>query len=274
MTFPQDPITDPTGALTAAGVAPGLIQQVMSQPFVGFDLGLLQQQNQQSLLQAQQGFGNTEAQLGVERGALQREEKYLPEQQALQSALLGLSGQDLGLQRQQLGLRGQSLDITQQQEQQAADQALQGAQSSATARGAINTQGYGQQRGYINQNLQNQLAQLGLSRQGLGLQGQGLDIQGQRLGVEGQQQQIGDILQTGSLADQMAQLNIQNTIAGQSLQNNIFGAGQTALSGGANILSGAANNTIAGAQGVPTTVGQSGAVAGINPPQNHYPGVA
>ncbi len=237
------------------GVTPGLVNQLQQQPFVGWDLGTLLQQQQFTDQQAQQAFGNAEGRLGIQRGALGREETALPQEHNLANQLLGLQGQDLGIQRQQLGIQGQSLDLTQKGEEQAADVARRGAWSSATARGATNTSGFSQGLGDINTNLQQQLAQLGLSRQGLGLQGQGLDIQGQRLGVEQQQSDINYGLQQGSLADQLAGLNISGTEIGQQLANAQQGAGINALTGGVNVLQGAYANSAAGAAAVPGQIG-------------------
>ncbi len=233
------------------------MNQLEQQPFVGWDLGLLQQQQGFTDTQAQQAFANAQGRLGIQRGALGREATALPQEHNLANQLLGLSGQDLGLQRQQLGIRGQSLDITQQGEQQAADVAKRGAWSSGTARGATNTQGFRQGLGDINTNLQNQLAQLGLSRQGLGLQGQGLDIQGQRLGIEQQQSNLNYGLQQGSLADQLAGLNISGTEIGQQLANSQQGSAINALTGGANVLQGAYGNSAAGAAAVPGQIGSA-----------------
>jgi len=257
---------DPTQS--AGGVAPdsGLIQQLMAQPFVGYDLGQLLAQQGFTNQEAQQQFGLTNQQLGVESGGVNRQLAALPKEQALANQLLGLQGQQLGISREQLGLQGKSLDITQQQEQQAADVARRSAWSGATARGATNTSGFRQGLGDISNQLADQLAQLGLSRQGLGLQGQGLDIQGQRLGVEQQQSDINYGLQFGSLQDQLAQLGISGEAAQIALQNAQQGAGINAVTGGINVLQNAAANNISGAVAVPGQV--AGAPA---PPQNTSP---
>ncbi len=254
MTYLPPGFGDPTQN-AGIGVTPGLVNQLQQQPFVGWDLGVLQQQMGFTDQQAQQAFGNAEGRLGIQRGALGREEAALPQEHSLANQLLGLQGQDLGIQRQQLGIQGKSLDITQQQEEQQAQQATRGAWSGATARGATNTSGFKQGLGDINTNLANQMAQLGLSRQGLGLQGQGLDIQGQRLGVEQQQSDINYGLQQGGLNDQLAGLGISGTEIAQQLANAQQGAGINALTGGVNVLQGAFANSAAGAAAVPGQIG-------------------
>ncbi len=270
MTFLPPGFGDP-GQNAGVGVTPGLVNQLQQQPFVNWDLGILQQQQGQTDTMAQQAFANNQGRLGIERGAVGREQAALPQEQGLANQLIGLSGQDLGIQRQQLGIQGQSLDITQTQEQQQADIARRGAWSSGAARGATNTSGFRQGLGDISNNLANQMAQLGLSRQGLGLQGQGLDIQGQRLGIEQKQSDINYGLQSGSLADQVAQLGIQGTENQQQLQNSLAGAGINALTGGVNVLQGAYGNSAAGAAAVPGQIGAAPPPAPTQPPPNSSP---
>ncbi len=175
---------------------------------------------------------------------------------------MGLQGQDLGIERQRLGLQGQGLDITPQQEQQQADIARRGAWSGATARGATNTSGFRQGLGDISQNLQNQLAQLSLGRQGLGLSGQGLDIQGQRLGIEGQQQDISNRLSEGGLADQMAQLGLSGQQAQNTLQNELGQAGINQATGDVNSLFGQLAGLTGAAAGAPGFAGQAFGIGG------------
>lgn len=227
---------------------------------------------------ANQNYGNTLAALGIQRGGVQREQGALGQQQNLQNQLFGLSGQDLGLSksqlglsRQRLGLQGQSLDITEKSEKEAAEAAWQGALSSATARGATNTSGFRTQLGNIQTSLGNQLAQLGLSRQGnvlsgqgLDLQGQGLDIAGQRLGIQQQQSDIGFGLRGGSLADQLAMINLNQGQAGQGLTNALNQAALNAQTGVTNIAQGQISNLVQGAQGIPGYAGQVGSLAPPN----------
>ncbi len=256
--------TDPSGA----GVIPQLLALAQSQPFVGADFNTLAGQESFTDTQAQQAFQNAQGRLGIQRGALGRESAALPQEHSLANQLLGLSGQDLGIQRQQLGIQGKSLDITQQQEQQQADIANRGQWSSGTARGATNTSGFRSGLGDISNNLANQMAQLGLSRQGLGLQGQGLDIQGQRLGIEQQQSDLNYGLQQGSLADQLAGLNISGTEIGQQLQNSIGGAAVNRLTGALNVGQGAISNAATGMGGVGPGIG---ATPLSGPPPNSSP---
>lgn len=224
---------------------------------------------------ANQNYGNTMAGLGIQQGGVQRQVGALPKEQGLANQLLGLSGQELGisrgqlgLQRERLGLQGQSLDITEQSERQAAERATRGSWSSAAARGATNTSGFRQGLGDINQSLAQQLAQLGLSRQGQGissrgldLQGQGLDISGQRLGINQQQSDLSFGLRSGSLSDQLAMIGLNQGQAGQGLTNALNQAALNAQSGVVNTGIGQVNSLIQGAQGIPGYAGQAGALA-------------
>lgn len=260
---------DPYGALMSGLGINGQIQSILN-PLYGMQLAQPMAQYGLDQTLANQGYSNTVAGLDISRGAVNREQGYLPQEQGIANQLLGLSGQDLGIARQRLGLQGQSLDLTEKSEKEAAQQAWQGQLSSATARGAMNTSGNRQSLQNIQTGLGNQLAQLGLQRQGNTLSGQGLDISGQRLGLNQQQSDIGFALRQGGLNDQLARIGLGQSQAGQSLQNNLQQAGLTAQSGVTNIGLGQINSLIAGAQGIPGMAGQVGALA---PPPNVAPRV-
>ena len=237
---------DVAAALMSAGMAPQMIQQLMSSGLFGTQVGFGQGQMDLANRMAQQGFGNTMAALGISEGALGRQQGALPQMQGLERQLLGLS-------QQRLGLQGQGLSLAQQMAQRGNVRQLGGEESSATARGAINTQGHRQQVGDINQSLADQMAQLALSRQGLDLSRQGLGIQGQQLN-------IGQGLQSSNLADQLARLNLQKTQAGQGLENalqgNALGFGQNILNQFQNVFGAG----VSGALGTPGKVGYYGAI--------------
>lgn len=259
-----------TDIATSLGT-PALINAFLNQAQSGFGYGENQAQFDLASQLANQQLGITNEQLGIERGGINRQEQYLPQSEALQKQLLGLSGDELGIQRQQLGLQGKGLDITQAQEQAQADIAKRGAWSGATARGATNTSGFKQGLGDINTNLQNQLAQLALSRQGLGLQGQGLDISGKRLGIEGQQQDISYALQQGSLADQLAQLGVQGRQASLAQQGAIGQAGINQANSDIGLLFGDLGSLTQAGLGAGGFAGQAYGIGGSQPAQ--APGV-
>jgi hypothetical protein len=129
----------------------------------------LQQQNQFSL----QNLGLDQSQLGIQQGALGRQNALLPQQYALQT---------------------QGFDLSQQGIQNSAAQQTRGLNSAQTARGAYTSIGANQGRQDIQTQLQQNLANLGLQRQGAALnykeqQAQNadsqkqLDIQSKRLGI-------------------------------------------------------------------------------------------
>jgi hypothetical protein len=143
---------------------------------------LQQMQAQYSGQQQQQQAGFSLANLGLDKNALGIQQGALARQ--------------MGLLPQQYGLQTQGFDLQQQQANYNAMTGMRDLNSAATARGAFTAGGTQAARGDINESLQNQLANLGLQRQGAALNYQEqtaeqqdskkqLDIQSQRLGISG-----------------------------------------------------------------------------------------
>lgn len=266
-------------AIASALGTPDAISAYLLQSQFPFQMGIQQAQADTATNIANQQFGFGQQGRGIQQGALNREQQYLPQQQGLANQLIGLQGQDLGIQRQrlglsreQLGLQGQGLDITERGERQQADIANRGAWSSGTARGATNTSGFRSGLGDIQNNLANQLQQLGLSRQGLGIQGRGLDLSGQgldisqqRIGIGQQQSDIGYALRQGGLSDQQAQLGLAGQEAQAGLTNQLGQIGVDQLMGQQGVYGNISNQLIGAAQRAPGFAGQGGAISGAQP---------
>jgi hypothetical protein len=157
---------------------------------------LLQQQNQFSL----QNLGLDTQSLGIQQGALGRQQALLPQQYALQT---------------------QGFDLSQQGIQNSAAQQTRGLNSSQTARGAYTSIGANQGRQDIQTQLQQNLANLGLQRQGAALNFQEqqaqnadsekqLDIQSKRLGISKDEL-------SARLNNALAQLGISGQVSANQL---------------------------------------------------------
>ncbi len=267
-----------TGIASALGT-PDAISSYLLQSQFPFQMGIQQAQADTASQIANQQFGFGQQGRAIQAGGIARQQGYLPQEQGIANQLIGLQGQDLGIQRQrlglsreQLGLQGQGLDITERGERQQADITNRGAWSSAAARGATNTSGFRSGLGDIQNTLANQLAQLGLSRQGLGIQGRGLDLSGQgldisqqRLGLGQQQSDISYALRAGGLNDQMAGLGLSGQEAQAGLTNQLGQINVNQLMGQQGVYGNIANQLIGASQRAPGFAGQGGAVSGVQP---------
>jgi hypothetical protein len=153
-------------------------------------LGTISAGGQDQITQAQTAAGLQQQQLGIDRGLLGQDQ--------------GILGQQQGLDKQLLEQQLKGLGLSEDQSKAAAAQQRRGAASSATARGAVNTSGYGQQLTDIGQQLANQLAQYG--------------VQGEEMKIGAQQTGLGHQQQANSLAAQLAGLGVQGQQIATGLQ--------------------------------------------------------
>lgn len=160
---------DPATAQYALGTGNLSDQMIYNQMMGQLQGGRAQQETGFQL----QGLGLDTQGLGIQQGALQRQMQLLP---------------------QQYGLQTQGFDLSQQAAQYGAMAGMRDLNSAQTARGAFTSAGANAHRGDINQQLQQQLANLGLQRQGAALTykeqqaqqqdaAKQLDLQSQRLGL-------------------------------------------------------------------------------------------
>lgn len=166
---------------------------------------------QQSALQQQLAAGM--GQIGIQQGALGRQQALLPQEADLQKQLFGLNNQGFGIQQQGLDLQTQIANSR-------ADQQKRGAWSSATAAGATNTKGFGQQLTDIGTQLQQQLAGIGLSEQQL-------NLSKQREGIQEKQYDLSYSEQVAQLNDTAKRLGLESTDLKARINNAL---GQLGLS--------------------------------------------
>jgi hypothetical protein len=212
------------------GAPPGLAAQLAAQSgnVNSALLGTIQSGGLDQIANLTTGAGLDQQALGLDRGALLQHQ--------------GLLGQRSALDQQLLELQLKGLGLTDEQARLAASQQQYAVNSSATARGAVNTAGHGQQLSDIATQLANQLAQtknqgdiFGNQRQQaaigrFGTVSQGIDIASQLagLGVKGQQIQNDLTGRTQGIGNQTSQ-NILGTLSnqinsGQGLSQDILNA--------------------------------------------------
>jgi hypothetical protein len=198
-----------------AGVGAGL-SAAQAQALQGIgtaQMGTLAAGGMDQIQQAQIAAGLQQQQLGLQRGLIGQEQ--------------GIAGQQIGLDQQLLAQQLKGLGLSEDQARAAAAQQQRGAASSATARGAVNTAGYGQQLSDIASQLANQLGQYG--------------IQGQELQIGAKQSALGHQQTANSLANQLAGLGVQGQQISTGLQaqeqNIASGTDESILQNAANAIS-------------------------------------
>jgi hypothetical protein len=234
----------------------------MQQALLGANYTTQAGQLQQQLGFGLQGIGLDQAQLGIQQGALGRQQQLTPELAQLQRQLFGVQEAGIGAETQQA--------------QFSADQATRGENSSATARGAVNTSGHGQALSDIGTNLQFQLGNIGRQEQSLGVQKQqfelsesereaqlgdqakSLDIQSKRLGLSKDQltNQISNALTQLGLNQVLSSVDIIKAM--DDVQNGRFNA----ISGVLGQIAQVDPSLLTGAGGVNATGTSSGGGSG------------
>jgi hypothetical protein len=183
----------------------------------------------------QQGLVNQDlssqlGQYGLQQTGLQQQQAYQAGQYGLQQQGFGLQQQNIdylkqlypqeyAIQQQQFGLSEQGLTDQLKQAQYQYGQNVHGAQSDATARGSINTAGFGGAQGTLaNLKEQEQYTERGIGRQqqGLGLSEQQAKLAygQQQFGLGQQQSQLGLSEQGAALTNTYQQQQMQNTLKG------------------------------------------------------------
>jgi hypothetical protein len=179
-----------------------------------------------------QDLQNQLAQYGLQGQGLQQQQAYQQGQYGLQQQGFGLQQQNIdylkqlypqeyAIQQQQFGLSEQGLSDQLKQAQVTYGQNVHGAQSDATARGSINSAGFGGPQG----TLANLSQQLGYTERGIGRQQQGLGLSEQQAKLAYGQQQFGLGQQQSQLGLSEQGAALTNTYQGQQIQNALKGLG-------------------------------------------------
>lgn len=171
-------------------------------------------------------------QLALAQGNTPQEQAYLQQLYGYQQQGFGVQGQQLnlqgnvlgqqlanlgtnyGLQQQQFGLQGQQLDLSKQQTQYNQGQQLQGNTQNSAGAGTLNSIGYGQRAGNINQEANFALQGNALQQQQLGVTEQQAAAQyGQsQQQIQDAQQQLGLTAQSLGISEQEAEARFQNAL--------------------------------------------------------------